>query len=172
MNGGRPRGLDVYQVLTVNGPRTDVSDTTTYTVNAQGNVATVKNALNQTTQIPDYDAHGRPRQVIDPNGLVTALDYTPRGWLKLRTVGTETTTYDYDGVGQLSKVTLPDSSTISYTYDAAHRLTELQDNLGNKLHYTLDLMGNRTKEDVTDPAGTLAQTRSRVYDSLNRLQSE
>jgi RHS repeat-associated protein len=160
------------QVLTVNGPRTDVSDLTTYTYDAQGNVATVKNAVNQTTQIPVYDAHGRPKKVIDPNGLITQLDYTPRGWLKTRAVGSETTTYDYDGVGQLLKVALPDNSYISYTYDAAHRLTDIQDNFGNKLHYTLDLMGNRTKEDVTDPAGTLAQTRSRVYDSLNRLSQD
>ncbi|MBL0125100.1 MAG: RHS repeat protein [Betaproteobacteria bacterium] len=38
--------------------------------------------------------------------------------------------------------------------------------------YTLDNMGNRTKEAYKDPAGTLARTRTRVYDALNRLQQD
>ena len=38
---------------------------------------------------------------------MTTLTYHPRGWLTTRTVGGEQTTYDYDGVGQLTKVTLP-----------------------------------------------------------------
>ena len=33
-------------------------------------------------------------------------------------------------------------------------------------------MGNRTTEQVLDPGNALAQTRSRVYSSLNRLTQE
>lgn len=33
-------------------------------------------------------------------------------------------------------------------------------------------MGNRTAEQAFDPAGVLARTRTRVYDSLNRLAQE
>jgi YD repeat-containing protein len=69
-------------------------------------------------------------------------------------------------------VTLPDSSFLSYSYDAAHRLTVMQDNLGNRIAYTLDLAGNRTNEEVRDPANGLARTRSRVYSNLNRLFRE
>ncbi|MFO1350159.1 MAG: RHS repeat-associated core domain-containing protein [Gammaproteobacteria bacterium] len=67
-------------------------------------------------------------------------------------------------------MTLPTGSQLTYTYDAAHRLTDIADNLGNRIHYTLDWMGNRTQDNTFDPANVLAQTRSRVYDSLNRLQ--
>ena len=87
-------------------------------------------------------------------------------------MGGELTTYDYDFVGQLTKVTLPDSSFLSYGYDAAHRLTTIQDNLGNSISYTLDAMGNRTLEEVRDPANQLAQKRSRVFSNLNRLFQE
>jgi RHS repeat-associated protein len=157
------------QVLTVNGPRTDVADLTTYSYDAQGNVATITNALGHITRITDYDAHGHPLRIEDPNGLVTILAYDARGRLTSRTTGTEKTDFEYDGVGQLKKAILPTGAFLNYTYDPAHRLTDIQDNLGNAIHYTLDPMGNRTKEDVLDPQGTLKQTHSRVYNSLNRL---
>jgi YD repeat-containing protein len=169
------------QVLSVDGPRTDVTDKMTYTyytttdVNGNyrsGDLASFTNALNQTTQITAYDTHGRPKTIVDPNGLTTQLTYDPRGRLTRRTVGSEVTNYTYDGVGQLTQVSLPDGAVIHYTYDAAHRLTDIQDSLGNTLHYTLDLMGNRTREEIKDPQGTLKQTRARIYDSLNRLSQD
>ena len=126
----------------VNGPRTDVTDTTTYVYDSTtGSLASVTNALGHVTTLGNYDAHGRPRQITDPNGLVTNLTYDLRGRLTARNVGGELTAYEYDGVGQLKKVTLPDGSYLSYTYDAAHRLTQVQDNLGNKIVYTLDADG-------------------------------
>jgi|SRR5882724_2549762 len=164
-------------VLTANGPRTDAADVTTYTYYAnndasagkRGNVATITNAVGQVTNITAYNAHGQPLTIVDANGLTTALAYDARLRLTSRTVGGEATSYQYDGVGQLTKVTLPDGSFLSYTYDAAHRLTGIQDNLGNRIAYRLDGIGNRTQEQVFDPANTLAQTRSRVYNSVNRL---
>jgi YD repeat-containing protein len=165
------------KVLTADGPRIDVSDVTTTTYYAEddpdsgkrGNVASITNALGHLTSITAYNAYGQPLTIIDPNGLTTTLAYDARQRLVSRNVGGEITSYDYDGVGQLTRVTLPDSSFLSYAYDAAHRLTGMSDNLGNRVSYTLDAMGNRTKEEVFDPANVLAQTRSRVFNNLNRL---
>jgi len=160
------------QVLTVNGPRNDVSDITTRTYDTQGNVASITNAAGHVTNITAYNAHGQPRTIVDPNGMTTTLGYDARQRLTSRNSGGEVTSYDYDGAGQLTKVTLPDGSYLSYSYDAAHRLTGMSDNLGNSIAYTLDAMGNRTQEQVFDPASALAQKRSRVYNSLNRLFRE
>ncbi|MES2934552.1 MAG: DUF6531 domain-containing protein [Pseudomonadota bacterium] len=165
----------VGQVLTVNGPRTDVTDVTTYTYDpVNGNLLTITNAANQVTTLSNYDANGRVGKIVDANGLTTDLTYAPRGWLLSRMVTgsgiAEATGYQYDNVGQLKKVTLPDNAVINYTYDDAHRLTDVADSLGNKIHYTLDAMGNRTKEEVKDTAGNLARQTSRVFDALNRLQ--
>jgi YD repeat-containing protein len=157
------------QVLTVDGPRSTVQDITTDTYDPQGNLASVTNALGQVTQVPQYDTHGKPLTILDPNGLVATLAYDARQRVISRTIGTETTSFTYDGVGQLTKVTLPDGSFLAYAYDAAHRLIAIQDSAGDKVAYTLDAMGNRVEEDVSDPQGTLTQTRARVYDSLNRL---
>lgn len=165
---------DIGQVLTVTGPRTDVTDKTTYTYDAQGNLATVTNAAGHVTTLSNYDANSRVGQITDANGMTTTLTYTPRGWLKQRVTNadgvSETTTYDYDNVGQMTKVTLPDNSSINYVYDDAHRLTKISDSLGNSINYTLDVMGNRTNETVTDTGGNLTRQVSRVYDILNRLQ--
>jgi YD repeat-containing protein len=167
-------------VLTVDGPRTDVSDVTTYAYYANTDpdlgkrrqIATITDALGHVTSITAYNAHGQPLTIVDPNGLVTTLAYDVRMRLTSRSVGGETTTYTYDNAGQLTQVTLPDGSFLSYAYDAAHRLTGISDNQGGRIAYTLDAMGNRTQEQVFDPASALVQTRSRVYDNLNRLAQE
>ncbi|QOJ24279.1 MAG: RHS repeat protein [Gammaproteobacteria bacterium] len=163
------------------GPRTDVTDITTtdyYAPDAactgghsgcRGEIASITNALGHVTQITRYNAHGQPEEIVDPNGLVTSLTYDVRQRILSRTVGTEITRYQYDGVGQLQKITLPDGSFLSYTYDAAHRLTAIADNLGNRVQYTLDAMGNRTKEELFDPLNNLTKTQQRGFDALNRL---
>ncbi len=38
--------------------------------------------------------------------------------------------------------------------------------------YALDAIGNRIREQVFDPAGHLARSRSRTYNSLNQLASD
>ena len=137
-----------------------MSDVTTYTYYAdndpdagkRGNVATVTNALGQVTHYAAYNAFGQVTSIVDPNGLTTTLTYDSRDRLASRSVGGETTSYTYDGVGQLVRVTLPDGSYLSYTYDVAHRLVGMADSLGNSIAYTLDAAGNRTKDDVLDPA--------------------
>jgi len=167
-------------VLSMDGPRTDLSDVTLYAYYAnddadlgkRGNVAAITNALGHTSRILAYNAHGQPLSTVDPNRLATTLTYDARQRLISRNVGGETTIYNYDGVGQLTRVTLPDGSSLSYSYDPAHRLTGIADNLGNNTVYTLDAMGNRTREQVFDLGGALAQTRSRVFDALNRLAQD
>jgi YD repeat-containing protein len=162
------------QVLTATDPKGNTTTTAYYPANdsdigKRGNISTITNALGHVTVIGAYDSHGRPLSITDPNGLVTTMTYHPRGWITSRTVGGETTSYQYDAAGQLARVIMPDSSYVHYTYDAAHRLTRLQDGLGNKIAYTLDAMGNRLKEEAFDPANQLARARRQVLDSLNRL---
>jgi RHS repeat-associated protein len=166
------------RMLTSNGPRTDVSDVTTYTYyscttgSQCGQVHTITNALGHVATYNSYNAHGQPLTITDANGLVTTLTYDLRQRLASRTVGTETTTFTYHPTGLLRRITLPDGSYIEHTYDAAHRLTRIEDGEGHHIVYTLDAMGNRTAEQARDPSNTLARTRSWVYNSLNRLTQE
>jgi YD repeat-containing protein len=155
------------QLLSVTGP---LSDTTTFSYDSQGNLASSANAAGHVTNYGSYDQSGRVGRITDPNGLVTELSYTPRGWLASSVAGTESTRYEYDGLGQLTSVTMPDGSALTYTYDPAHRLTGIRDSQGNNISYTLDLVGNRIGEQTADASGTLTRNISRVFDKLNRLQ--
>lgn len=157
------------QVVRTDGPRTDVADITTYTYDNEGNLATTTNALGHTTTFARYDAHGHVLSSRDPNGVVTALTYDPRGRLLSRTTAGATTAFSYDPVGNLTQIATPDGGALHYRYDAAHRLIGLDDALGNHINYTLDALGNRTGETVTDPSNALTQRRTAVYDSLSRL---
>ncbi|MBT9539680.1 MAG: DUF2778 domain-containing protein [Thiobacillus sp.] len=165
-----------------NGPRIDVTDTTTTDYYApdeaclgghygcRGQVKQVTNALGHVTRYDEYDAHGHVLKMTDPNGLVTTLAYTPRGWLETRDVGGELTRFDYDGVGQLIKLTRPDASFTGFEYDPAHRLTAIVQQDGSRLTYTLDPAGNRTKEEITAvDGGYVYYTHRREFDALGRL---
>jgi len=166
------------QVLTINGPRTDVSDITTYTYytcdtgGRCGQIDTITNALGQVTTFLSYDGNGNPLTISDPNGLITTLTYDARQHLKSRQIGSETTSYSYYPTGLLDVVTLPDGSTVQYTYDAAHRLTKITDGAGNYISYTLDAMGNRTAENSFDSTGSLHRTHTRVFNTLSTLYQD
>jgi YD repeat-containing protein len=131
----------------------------------------VTDALGHVTQIGRYNAHGQPEELTDPNGLITTLAYDARQRLTSLSVGSETTTYTYDLAGLVTRVTGPDGAYLAYSYDDAHRLIGIQDQLGNTVTYTLDALGNRLQEDVRDPNGQLARSQSRIYDALSRLQN-
>jgi YD repeat-containing protein len=164
-----------------------LSHTTTYayypTTSFSGSVGhtmsdlnTITNPLNQVTTFTSYDKAGHLLSSKDANLTVTSMTYWPRGWLHTQTVTPTsgsplTTTYDYWPTGLLKTVTMPDASALNYAYDGAHRLTDITDAAGNKIHYVLDNVGNRTSEQVTDASGQLASAVTRVYDQLNRVQS-
>lgn len=184
-------------VTSVDGPRTDVSDVVSYTYypgddsscaaapttcpHRKGDLWKVTNALGQITETLKYDGAGRALSVKDATGVITDYAYHPRGWLTATKIrgGNDTTETDdritlieYWPTGLVKQVTQPDGSFTAYAYDAAHRLTDIVDGLGNTIHYTLDNAGNRTQEDTKDASGTLKRTLSRIFNQLGQLQTQ
>lgn len=172
-------------LLSMDGPRTDVSDVTHYSYylstdesgcgavggvcHRAGDLAQIANPLGHTTTFLVYDKNGRILRQKDSNGIFTDYTYTPRGWLKTKSVAGASTIMDYDAVGNVIKSTDPDGVVVTYTYDAAHRLTDVTDSLNDRMHYTLDKAGNRTKEQTFDPSGTLRRSLNRTYDTMGQL---
>jgi RHS repeat-associated protein len=180
-----------------------LDDTTTYTYyqtddstcasggacpHRHGDLWKVTNALSQVTTYVNYDKNGRVTRMQDANGTYTDFVYHPRGWLTDRIVrasaagsagaGDATTHIDYDAVGNVTKVTQPDSAYLAYTYDDAHRLIKIADNQNNTIDYCpdgvggtncLDAAGNRKVEQVKDPSGVLKRSLSRTYNTLSQL---
>jgi RHS repeat-associated protein len=127
-----------------------------YAYDAQGNRTLMADSMG-TGQPEDvtqyaYDALGRLVQVTDPQGGVT--------------------TYTYDADSDLLTTALPNGVTETDTYDTQNRLIAIVDKnaAGSTIagfSYTLDVNGNRTKEQDADGSYILY-----TYDALNRLTSE
>ncbi|MCC8998078.1 MAG: RHS repeat protein [Candidatus Contendobacter sp.] len=93
-----------------------------------------------------YDANGNRLSKTGPGGNETgsydaqdrlltydgaSYTYTANGELKTKTRGGQTTQYDYDVLGNLKKVTLPDGTVIDYLTDGRNR------RIGKKVNGTL-----------------------------------
>lgn len=184
----------VGALKSVDGPRVDVADVTTYAYHAatdesgcdqasgachrRGDLHTVTNALGHVTTHARYDRAGRLTRSVDANGVVTELNYHPRGWLLSRTIkgataaDDATTTFAYAPTGLVSRITQADGSYLDYGYDDAHRLISVTDALGNRIDYTLDPAGNRTAETTFDAQGAVKRQLSRVYNQLGQLREQ
>ena len=130
----------------IDGPRTDVTDTTTLVYypydpsvseGSRGRVAAIKNALGQITKFEDYDLFGTPRRIIDPNGVVTETTTDAIGRVLTQKIdgvpGCDTvadplcatdvtTTLTYDNFGPLMKEERPDGGVTTFEYDSRGRL--------------------------------------------------
>lgn len=84
--------------------------------------------------------------------------------------GGETTRFAYTASGNVERLTLADDSFLDYSYDVADRLTDVVDSRGRCVHYTLDPLGNRIKEETFDGA-TLVQVVNRRIDALGRVEA-
>jgi len=171
--------------LSATGPRTDLTQTTTYryymdsvatgcgtpsgACHQPGDLYQVTDPMGHVTTIVSYDGDGRITRLTDANGVNTDLTYTPRGWLASRSIGGATTTLGYTPYGAVASITDPDNVTTIFTYDAAHRLTDITDAQGNRLRYTLDAAGNKTQEQVLTAAGTVMRSLSRSYNALGQV---
>lgn len=165
-------GPETNLLHTIDGPRTDVADITTYEYNDRGLVSRITNALGHQTDITAYDNWGKPASVTDTNGVVTTLTYTSRGWLDTVTVdGTAVTDFDYDETGQLAGVTLPNGVSSSYVYNDAGQLIEISNSLGEEVHFTLDAAGNIMHTSVLASDSTLMFQQQQVFDELSRLRN-
>jgi YD repeat-containing protein len=130
------------------GPRTDVSDTTTWVyypidpsvpASWRGHLAAIRNAAGHTTRFENYDVFGNAARVVDANGVATEQTFDAMGRVLTSTLksvaGCDTAadplcatdlvssrTY-LPALGPLATTTLPGGGTTSYDYDSLGRTT-------------------------------------------------
>lgn len=188
---------DYGQITEVDGPRTDVTDTTTFAyypdtadLEDRGRLYTVTNAAGHVTTYSDYDVFGNVGTITDPNGVETTYeyDYGDRVTEVRIDGGAESdavTEYHYDLNGNLDFVRMPNcveanvvametvcDFTVDYTYDEVNRLEAIEDAVGNSIVYTYDTEGNRTRVEYQDSGTTVRRFTNFMYDDYNRLEYE
>lgn len=182
-------------LLAYNGPRADVPDITRYnyypsadesgcgtlggSCHRVGDLYQITDAMGRIVTLAAYDKNGHVIRQSDANGVITDFTYQPRGWLLTRTVRANSdgspsandavTSITYTPFGAVASITDPDGVAISYTYDVAHRLTDVTDALGNRLHYTLDAAGNKIREETFDVNNMVRRSLARSYNKLGQL---
>jgi RHS repeat-associated protein len=187
----------------VNGPRLDVTDLTLYTYRPydhggcpanpttcpyrKGDLWKVTSpTANSVTQVREYvarDGAGRLTSIKDPNGVVTDLVYSTRGLLtnvKVRGADNSSemddaiTQIDYTSSGLVDKITRPDGVFLKFGFDDAHRLTWIEDELQNRVAYSLDEEGNRLVdqwEEYNSAGNVVRRQLTRIFDDLGQLKS-
>ncbi|WP_370978288.1 hypothetical protein [Agaribacterium sp. ZY112] len=164
---------DAGQVTSVDGPRVDVNDVSTFEYNDNYLLTKATNALGHEVQIQEYDAYGNPSVVVDENGVTTRYGYHIRGWLESTHIESSPQTVSesrvYDGVGNLVQVTTATSGVFTLEYDAANRLTAVVNSLNERMEYSLDAAGNVLSVKVYAADGSLVMQELNKYDELSRL---
>lgn len=170
-----------------NGNRTAITDTlgqvTSFTYDTLNRVIATTDPLDETTSTA-YDAVGNANSRTDARGNITHYEYDALNRLVAVTdavggtvryyydaAGNRTAIVDAKGSAAASAATAAGSPAVEsqagaaqYIYDAANRLAEVVDPLGNRTRYTYDAAGNLMSK--TDANG-LATTYE--YDALGRL---
>jgi RHS repeat-associated protein len=119
----------------------------------------------------EHDPFNRRTAVTDPNGVRTETSYDALGRVTaVRQKGASPgedllTTYGYNTFGDLLRTTLPRGNVIEYGYDGAGRLVSIERKPnaatpGERTLYTLDLAGNRIKEELQRWDGAAWATES------------
>ena len=167
------------QLQSVDGPRTDVSDTTLFeyypdtypVIFNRARLHRITNALGQVTEFSGYNQFGYPEQITDINGVITQLSYDARGRLTGKTINGQLTSYSYDPAGNLVEIQPPGlKGGLDFSYTSAEQLASVHDQLGNYVQFSYDSEGNRTEEHHFDSGDTLHRSLLYEYDSFNRLR--
>jgi RHS repeat-associated protein len=155
-----------------------------FTLDNQGNVATVKDALGHVTTFT-WDQFGRKLTEKDANNKTFAYEYTYSGRIsKVTDAANQATTYTYTTANDLDTISYSDGRSVvntydgvgnrltmidwvgthSASYDALNRVTSATDGSGNTIGYTYDAAGNLAT--ITYPG---SKTVTYTYDDANRM---
>jgi len=164
-------------LVAIDGPLTGTSDITTIAYDEKANLTSVTNALGHTKVYSEHNGLGLPGKMVDENGQETVLSYSARGNLESVSLKAAIESgmtdavilFAYDAIGQITQVTSPTGEITTYEYDDARRLVAIVNGLGERIEYTLDLMGNETQRAIKNTIQETVYSQSSTYDKLSQL---
>jgi RHS repeat-associated protein len=154
----------------------NVNDVTTYTYNADGTMATQTDPNGFVTTYATYDGFGNVTRIVQSDGVAMSLTYDAKGQPtqiieNVDQTSSNTSTFTYDVIGQLTSFANGSGATWNFTYSGARRLVEIQNPNGEKATFQHDLMGNVTKTEYSTAGGTVAFFQDSSFDELGRLMN-
>ncbi len=173
----------VGRLLSVNGPlpvdAQGKDDTLTFAYDAVGNMISMTNGLGHMTSYSGHDPNGRPAQMTDLNGIITAFTYDGLGRLTqinkkhpTSAANDTKTLIDYDVEGRVTGITPPATAKLFFDYNLAGQMTAVRAADGERIDFTYDRMGNMLTRTVMRVNGTANNSLSRTYDTLGRMLTE
>lgn len=163
-------------------------DQTAFAFNTLGQLVRISHPYPATIEL--VYTGGALSQLVHSAGVTYSISYSGQYIAGITSSGGRSVSYSYTPAGDLSRVTLPDGATYSYSYDANHRMTEARD--PNNTPYVsnsydeqgrvveqLDQAGQRSTfaygASVTDAAtftDSLGNPAAQTHDGLYRLSEE
>jgi YD repeat-containing protein len=144
-----------------NGSATEI-----YYYDVAGNLSSHINALGHTVTYSNYNGLGMPRNVTNPNGLITTINYDGRSNTVFSSTSGLTSTSTFSGDGQLLTTSSSAGSTSKYFYNSAGRLIEMSDATGRKQRLNFDVATNtRTVQSPRDTPSAASATLNAVSSS-------
>jgi RHS repeat-associated protein/uncharacterized repeat protein (TIGR01451 family) len=143
-----------------------------FTYDAYGNILSKTDSLGHITSYT-YDTMGRALTMTDPRG-VTRFGYDALGrMLTVIDPLSNETRYEYDSNGNRTAVIDAKDRTTRYEYDAANRVSKITYPDGTSDSYTYNFRGQKETATVTGPVATATEPFSRIttyrYDNAGQL---
>lgn len=169
-------------LIKIDGPRLDVDDITLFEYHGNassknfGKIKTIINAKNQRWVFEEYSPLGKPELIIDPNGVKREYTFDQNGnpaRIKIESPNNEFQVIDYtfNDDGRLESVRHPSGMELFYSRNSLGWITEISNNLGEKIEYEYDDAGNVVGEAIRDDGSQIRWTIEKSYDELNRLRA-
>jgi RHS repeat-associated protein len=162
-------------LLTTTTPSPDgvlPGSTTTFAYNTNGTLATIKDPLNNLTTI-GYFTTGLINTIKDAANNTTTYAYDARGnrtsIIDPVNGSQKPTTFAYDSMNRLTKITYPDSTFVQFGYDSRGRRTSVTDQNAKITAYAYDDADRLIS--VTDAQTPTHGVTQYAYDTENNLTS-
>lgn len=139
------------------------NQTTTYEYDSLNRLKKI-NYPNTTNISYTYDNRGNLLTMIDPSGTTTYTYDVFDRLISAKDSNNAMVQYEYDMANNLTKITYPDSRSVSYNYDGSGRLLNINDWNGGQTNYQYNKNG--TLSSRTYPNGIKTNYQ---YDNANKL---
>ncbi len=119
----------------------------------------------------EYDVNGRVKRGADDGSVGAGDNNTSVGVIETSTPLGNVSSYLYDDLNRVTRVTHDDGLFRSFVYDADDNVTQMTDENGSVHTYTYDGLNRRTQTSIAPAAGVIGTTlQTFQYDALGRLR--